>query len=147
MSYHWKDGGGGGGDEKGISSVLLRWPRNLCNHSTAQTLSSFTSLHKSSWLASRSITPTILSKQAVFVHRADWLRAKIFHWTFCMANYRAEKLLNGIKQNPAISLIVPRETSSSHYIWLICNETNIYIYINERHIKKHIEISHLLMQV
>lgn len=43
---------GGGGDEKGISSVLLRWPRNLCNHSTAQTLSSFSSLHKSSWLAS-----------------------------------------------------------------------------------------------
>lgn len=42
-SYRWKDGGGGG-DEKGISSILLRWPRKLCNHSTAQTLS-FSSLH------------------------------------------------------------------------------------------------------
>lgn len=31
--------GGGGGDEKGISSILLRWPRKLCNHCTAQTVS------------------------------------------------------------------------------------------------------------
>lgn len=33
-SYCWKDGGGGG-DDKGISSILLSSPRKLCNHSTA----------------------------------------------------------------------------------------------------------------
>lgn len=40
---------GEGGDEKGISSILFMWPRKLCNHSTAQTLS-FSSLQQAGFL-------------------------------------------------------------------------------------------------
>ena len=136
MSYHWKDGGGGGGDEKGISSVLLRWLRNLCNHSTAQTLSSFSSLHKSSWLASRSITPSILS------------------------NYRASELLNEIEQNPAVRLIGLRDVFIAlHFIDSQRNKIYVYTYIyihiyiyiyiyivNECHVKVG-KMSYLLMQL